>query len=149
MSGFQPELGQAVFGQPYKQCGVPDIMYAALEAIRNDVSRVLWNLRQEEIDPFGNSGASFRCDTFCVCAYSWDDEIEQPWNFKHLPSGVEISWYKYCGRGMSANQAISADMAAEILRSCLEAMRRVETGEMKYDEPGLYPDAPTNLTGGK
>jgi hypothetical protein len=138
--GYSPELGQAVFGQPWQAFPVPDILDAALEAIRHEVQRVLWNLRQHEIDPFGNSAGSFRCPTFTVCAYSWNDGIAQPYNFKHPASGLLVSWYKYMGRGMSANMDVSPDLAARILTHCLRGMKAVESGEHRWDEPGLYPD---------
>lgn len=136
---YQPELGQALWGQPWKVHPVPAILDAALEAIRYELQRVLWNLRQESIDPFGNNGASFRCPTFTVCSYSWGDD-GQPYNFKHPQSGLLVSWYKYMGRGMSANMDVSPDLAARILTHCLEGLKAVESGRHRYDEPGLYPD---------
>lgn len=140
---YEPELGQMIFGQPSQSFTVPPIMDAALEAIRAELQRVMWNLRQGDAsDPFGNTAASFRCPTFTVCAYSWDDDLPQSYNFKHPASGVEISWYKYMGRGLSANQAITPDVAARVLTHCLAGLRAVEKGEHRYDEPGLYPDGP-------
>lgn len=140
MSTFTPEIGQMCFGQPWKEHEVPPILDAALEAIRAELQRVLWNLRQEGVDPFGNSAGSFRCPAFTVCAYSWNDELSQPYNFKHQKSGLMVSWYKYMGRGMSASAAVSPDMAADILQDCLVGLRAVEAGEHQFDEPGLYPD---------
>jgi hypothetical protein len=138
---FQPEIGQMIFGQPYKPFPVPEIMDAALEAIRHELQRVLWNLRQRQGgDPFGNEGASFRCEAFTVCSYSWNDDLAQPYNFKHAKSGTLISWYKYSGRGASADREITPDMAADILLDCLTACKAIEAGDMRWDEPGLYPD---------
>lgn len=138
---YTPELGQMIFGQPYKEHDVPEIMDAALCAIRDELQRVLFNLRQAQYgDPFGNSANSFRCDAFTVCSYSWDDELGQPYNFKHQKTGTLISWYKYLGRGMSSDRKITADLAAEILTDCIAACRLIEKGDMRFDEPGLYPD---------
>lgn len=139
---YEPELGQMLFGQPSKEFYCPEILDAALEFIRHDLQRILWNLRQEASDPFSNSGASFRCDIFTVFAYSWNDQVPQPWNFKHQPTGLEVSWYKYCGRGMSINRETSPDEIASVLRSCLQALRKIENGEMSFDEPGQYPEDP-------
>lgn len=128
MTEYKPELGQFTFGQPYKQFAVPEIMDAALQHIRYELGRVRWNMRQTETaDPFGNEGPSGNFDSkvFSVHAYSWDESEEQPWNFKC--GDLEISWYKYQGRGMSANMEISADLAAEVLEKCLAHLRSLES----------------------
>ncbi len=101
-------------------------MAGALQFIRYELGRVRFNERQQDVaDPFANSGSSgdFDSDVFSVHAYSWSDE-EQPWNFKC--GDVEISWYKYMGRGMSANVQISPDMASEILEKCLGHLRAMD-----------------------
>lgn len=140
MGEFEPELGQMLFGQPFRQFGVPEIMEAALTAISNEMERVFWNMRQKEYDsPFSNTGASFRCPTFTAVAYSWNDD-GQPYNFKHQKSGLTISWYKWHGRGASADREITPQLASEVLEDCLAAVRRIESGEETFDEPGLYPD---------
>lgn len=119
MTNYEPELGQAIFGQPFKQHAVSNIVDAALCRIRDELDRVMWNVNQKEYDsPFGNTGNSFKCETFEVAAYSWGDD-EQPYNFKWRH--IEISWYKYLGRGMSSNVEISPDIASEMLDDCLKA----------------------------
>ena len=125
MAGYVPELGQAAFGQPHQAYEVPEIMVAVLTLISHEVDRLTWNIHQEEIpSAFSNSGGAFSCDTFAVEAYSWNDEVEQPWNFKC--GDLEISWYKYMGRGMSANRDISPDDASAVLRKCLDALDGME-----------------------
>jgi hypothetical protein len=117
---YQPELGQMLFGQPHKEHAVSNLVDAALCRIRDELDRVMCNVHQEEYaSPFSNTGNSFKCDTFEVEAYSWNDEVEQPYNFKWR--GVEISWYKYLGRGMSANTNITPTVASEMLDDCLKA----------------------------
>jgi hypothetical protein len=124
---YQPELGQMIFGQPHKEHKVSNLVDAVLCRIRDELDRVMWNVNQEQYaSPFGNTGNSFKCDEFEVCAYSWGDE-EQPFNFKWR--GIEISWYKYLGRGMSANTAISAITADEMLEHCLRAVSEWEHSE--------------------
>lgn len=142
MEEFEPEIGQAIFGQPTQEFECPQILDAALMAIRDELQRVLWNLRHTGTDPFANRSDSFKCETFCVCSYSWGDD-PQPWNFKHYASGIEVSWYKYFGRGMSVNKAVMPDDAASLLGDCLAALLKVEKGEIPYSEPGLYPDGAT------
>lgn len=127
MDEFQPELGQMVFGQPWQQHDVPEIMEAALGAIRDEYDRVYWNVHQKECpSPFGNSGpgANLKTDVFEVCAYSWGDD-EQPFNFAW--GDLRISWYKYMGRGMSANMEITPDLAAKCLAECLASVRSFDT----------------------
>jgi hypothetical protein len=119
---YIPELGQAAFGQPCQEFEVPDYVASHLWAISNELDRVKWNELQREYDnPFDNSGnvEGFKNGTFEVHAYSWSDD-EQPFNFKWRD--VEISWYKYLGRGMSMNRDIDPMEAAEMLRACLQSI---------------------------
>jgi len=41
---------------------------------------------------------------------------------------------------MSANREFSPDDCAKILDACLAALSDVEDGNMRFDEPGQYPD---------
>lgn len=121
---YQPELGQAVFGQPYKEFAGSELLEAALHSISNELERAFWNISQKEYDsPFYNTGNQFDCATFSAHAYSWGDD-DQPWNFKW--QDVEISWYKHCGRGLSVNQDIKPDRISEMLDDCLRAVRDYE-----------------------
>lgn len=121
---FIPELGQMMFGQPTQTYAVPDIWEAALEMLGHEVWRVENNRGNQDANPMSNSGHRFDCDKFSAHAYSWDDEEDQPWNFKWRD--VRISWYKYCGRGMSANMDLTPDMASEMLIECLAATRALD-----------------------
>lgn len=123
-SAYQPELGQMCFGQPWKEHQTSELVRAALSRIGDELDRVMWNIHQEEYSgPFGNTGESFVCDTFAVHAYSWSDD-QQPFNFKWRD--VEISWYKYMGRGMSSNKPLTPDLISEMLDDCLAAAQRYE-----------------------
>jgi hypothetical protein len=116
---YQPELGQMIFGQPHQNHEVSNLVDAALCRIRDELDRVMWNVNQEQYSsPFGNTGNAFKCETFEVHAYSWGDD-EQPFNFKWRD--VEISWYKYLGRGMSSNMEIPPALVSEMLDDCLRA----------------------------
>lgn len=121
---YEPELGQMMFGQPSKEFAVPEYVEAALSHIRSEVCRVEWNNRQEEFDPFGNTGAQYKNDVFEANAYSWDETKEQPYNFKW--KDFEVSWYKYLGRGMSMNREISPEETAQMIGDCLAAARSKE-----------------------
>lgn len=120
MNSYRPELGQAVFGQPWQPHDCPRYVEALLNAVSHELGRVMWNRHQVEYDsPFSNSGNSFKNDTFEAIAYSWSDD-EQPYNFAWRD--VRISWYKYLGRGMSANVAFTPDLAAEMFADCMASL---------------------------
>ena len=119
---YTPELGQALFGQPYKQLAVPIDLEVALDAINSTVDCFV------EYNPFGNTGERLRWSCFQVHAYNWGDE-EQQWNFKWRD--LEVSWYKYVGRGMSRNRKVSKSEIKEMLRECLTA---VLTEEAIHDD---------------
>lgn len=122
---FEPELGQMIFGQPHKSFAVPEIAIAALAAIDTELSRAMCNIEQREYSsPFCNTGNEFECPEFKVEAYSWNEEYTQPFNFRWR--GIEISWYKWFGRGTSSNIEITPNMASEMLESCLLAIREYE-----------------------
>lgn len=113
-----------LWGHPVQSHDVPEIWIAALDAVNGEIERVWFNERQIAVrGPMCNSGERYDCDAFSAHAYDWDDE-EQPWNFKWRD--VRISWYKWCGRGMSANMPLTPDMAAEMLTECLAAIRAGE-----------------------
>ena len=121
---YVPELGQMMFGQPTQSFQTSDLMEAVLTLLQYRVQNLQWNLNQRDMpDPFSNSGGSFKCDAFEVEAYSWGDE-EQPFNFKW--GALEISWYKYMGRGMSANMDIPPELADRCLKDCLACLDRME-----------------------
>ena len=125
MKKYTPELGQAAFGQPFKEYEVSELFYAALRSISNEWDRVMWNIHQKCLDnPFSNSGQKWKCDTFEVESYSWDFDKEQEYNFKW--NDIKVSWYKYLGRGMSVNVDISLKQIDELLKDCLDALRKLE-----------------------
>ena len=111
---------------PEKRFDVPAIWEAALQMIRGELDRIMWNIHQEEYQsPFANTGNRFdECEEFTVEAYSWNEDHEQSFNFKWRD--VEISWYKHLYRGLNANMELSADLASEMLGECLVSLRRYE-----------------------
>ena len=122
---YEPEFGQAIFGQPWQQHEASELLIAALEYLDSELCRVMWNKHQESYDsPFRNTGNSFKNDVFEVCAYSWDDTKEQPYNFKY--NDIKISWYKYLGRGTTINRNISNDEISDMLDKCLESVKLIE-----------------------
>ncbi len=45
---YEPELGQAIFGQPYKEFEVNNITQAALRLIDDEMRRIMWNITHTE-----------------------------------------------------------------------------------------------------
>lgn len=125
---FEPELGQFVFGQPYKQYEASELLEAALCHIKDEPDRVMGNVKQEEYsNPFDNTGNSFVCETFEVHAYDWNfDEEREPQKFNFKYKDIEISWYKYLGRGMSVNREISNNEISDMLDDCIRAVRKLD-----------------------
>lgn len=131
MEPYAPELGQMFFGQPWQPIRASELCIAALQAIDKELSRIKWNIEQKGYNsPFANTGNSFKCDAFEVEAYSWNEEVEQKFNFKW--QDVEVSWYKYLGRGTNTNIQLTPDRINEMLESCLEALSRYETANDPY-----------------
>ena len=103
------------------QYDCPGYLIELLRGIDDRLRIAYWNKHQEEMDsPFGNTGNSFKNDTFEVEAYSWDDDYEQPYNFKW--QDIEISWYKYLGRGTVINKKIDPHRAIEMYNACIESL---------------------------
>lgn len=121
---YEPELGQAVFGQPFKKYECPDHIEALLSYIGYELERVMHNNGVHDFNnPFGNTGADFKNDVFEVDAYDWGNE-EQPYNFKWRD--FEVSWYKYLGRGMSCNRELKPKEAIEMFNECLKSVLDIE-----------------------
>ena len=119
------ELGQAIFGQPVQEYDCPLPIIALLEGIDSELDRVMWNNTQEDYpSPFSNTGNKFKNDTFEVEAYSWDDD-RQEYNFKY--KDIQISWYKYLGRGTTINREVTPAEAFEMYEDCISSIKSLET----------------------
>ena len=128
MANYEPGLGQAIFGQPWKQYECPEWLIAILDYIEAELIRVYCNINQKEINnPFRNTGGKFKNNVMEVEAYSWDDEKEQKYNFKWRE--IEISWYKWSGRGTSINKEVTPEEGIEMLNDCLKELRKWEKEE--------------------
>ena len=102
-----------------------DFVEAILRQIEAELNRVMWNNNQQEYtSPFGNTGEIYKNDTFEVRAYDWSDEPEVDWNFKY--KDIEITWYKYLGRGMDWNRQIKVEEMQIMLEDCLKSIRKEE-----------------------
>lgn len=131
---YEPEIGQMLFGQPWQSQDASELLIAALSAIDDELNRIMWNIHQVQYDsPFSNTGQSFKeLDEFQIEAYSWNEEYQQPWNFKW--QDIEVSWYKHMRRGTSVNREVKPDEIANLLEACLAALHKYER---ENDEHGI------------
>jgi hypothetical protein len=70
-------------------------------------------------NPFQNTGAEYIGKCFVVRAYDWGDD-HQPYNFKWRD--IEVSWYKYLGRGMEASRKVAPSEVKQLLRECMHEL---------------------------
>lgn len=117
------ELGNLMFNTNKNQkyyC--EDYIIALLKEVRNELNVIMWNKYKNEYDnPFDNTGNTFKNSMFEVQAYSWNDDIEQQYNFKY--KDIEISWYKYLGRDTTINKKISEKEAVEMYNNCIKSLK--------------------------
>lgn len=91
---------------------IDSLTLAALQALQ-----LAWSVeRPQEDNPFANTAAHYKGTVFEVHAYSWSD-ADQPFNFKWRD--VEVSWYKYLGRGTHLNREVEPAEVAEMLEACM------------------------------
>ena len=123
------ELGNIMFNTNVNQIyNCPNYIEVFLNTIKEFLNIKMWNKYQKEYDsPFDNTGNSYKNDTFEVEAYSWDDDYEQPYNFKY--KDIEISWYKYLGRDMTINKKVTPDEAIKMFDDCINSLQNIDKEE--------------------
>lgn len=116
------ELGNIIFNtNKNQQYNCPRWIVALLNELDNQLDRVMWNIHQEEYQsPFENTANSFKNDVFEVQAYDWNDDVEQPYNFKC--DDIEISWYKYLGRDTTINGEYEPQKIIDMFNKCLQSI---------------------------
>lgn len=68
-------------------------------------------------------GQDFKNDTFEMHPYWWGNEDAPEAYEPNFQCGdLEIRWYKYIGRGMSVNHAVTRQELEEIFRKCRESI---------------------------
>jgi len=113
---YEPEIGQALFGQPFEEYAIqPDV-----ESVLNALREIFNVFKGVNNNPFGNTGASWKNNVFEVKAYSWSDEADQEYNFKW--KDFTVSWYKYLGRGGSQNKILTTDEIEQMAKECLSSL---------------------------
>lgn len=87
----------------------------------DQLDRVMWNIHQEKYpSPFENTANSFKNNVFEVQSYDWNDDVEQPYNFKC--DDIEISWYKYLGRDTTINGEYEPQKIIDMFNKCLQSI---------------------------
>ncbi len=116
------ELGNLMFNtNKNQQYECPKWIVALLNELDNQLDRVMWNNTQKEYpSPFENTANSFKNDVFEVQAFDWNDDIEQPYNFKC--EDIEISWYKYLGRDTTINGEYEPQKIIDMFNKCLKSI---------------------------
>jgi len=114
---YEPELGQMCFGQPSQELECPTYVEAALEYLAESF---FYNKDISVENPFRNTGWQWSNKVFEVNAYNWDEDKIQPFNFKY--KDIEVSWYKYLGRGMSINREVTEIECWKMLKDCVESI---------------------------
>jgi len=71
-------------------------------------------------NPFRNTGTSYENDTFVVHSYNWVTEDDG--FFRHPESGIEVSWYKWLGRGMCTNYFMEEKDFINIINDCIHSL---------------------------
>lgn len=116
----------------YMRC--PDYIVALLRDIDRELKIIMWNINQEEYaSPFGNTGNKFRLGNFEICAYDWNDNADQEYNFiyrvdkqkANMPD-LKISWYKYLGRCTQINQEIDPNVMIDIYNDIITQLIEYE-----------------------
>lgn len=87
---------------------------------------------------WGGYSYTFRNPKFELNPYMWDYVHEEEGGecncegecpdtrpqFRHYATGLEISWYKYLGRGMGSNKSLTAlEFYRDVVVDCLEALK--------------------------
>ncbi len=114
----EPEIGQAIFGQPSLALKCPPVVIKGLDVISWALSAP--HEPEHHISPFGNSGKEFDCPAFSVVAYSWNEDEIQDWNFKWRD--IRISWYKHAWRSVSINRVPTVREIGIMVKECLDGI---------------------------
>ena len=133
------ELGNIAFNTNQNQnYNCPEYIVALLRDIDRQLKRLMWNIDHKEYDsPFDNTANMFKLGNFEIQAYSWNDEVEQEYNFiykvdkskANMPD-LKISWYKYLGRDTTINQEIDSNVIVDIYNDIIKQLLEYEKEEM-------------------
>jgi len=118
---YEPELGQMAFGNPPSEF-VATWATNMLQVISDAIGK------SQDTPDDDSYGYNYENDVFVMRKYYWgeeDDKASAP-NFLYKKTGLEIRWYKYIGRGMSANVEKIPDNWDDILIDCLVSIKNAQ-----------------------
>ena len=128
------ELGNLMFNtNANQQYECPRYIVALLRDIDRQLDRIMYNIEQKHYEsPFDNTANMFKLGNFEIQAYSWDDNIEQEYNFiykvdkskANMPD-LKISWYKYLGRDTTINKNFSKGEIIEMYDKCIKSIDEI------------------------
>ncbi len=99
MGKYEPEMGQAIFGQPHSEYECPEFIHAGLTRLAEEMARVERNITQQEYEsPTSNSGAIYETDAFSMHAYYWGDctcGAQQPQHTDECQRGNQSRWMEW------------------------------------------------------
>lgn len=126
------ELGNLMFnGNTIQRYICPEYIIALIKDLGQRIEQITGS------NPCDNTGEIFETETFVIEAFNWNEEIDQPYNFKY--KDVEISWYKRLGRDTTINGNYSATQIIEMYNKCIEAIDKYEAElEKSWYEEGEY-----------
>ncbi len=140
---FQPELGQALFGNNFGELECPQWLVVLIERLGDEIWRVTHNSTGAGINPTDNEGSSFGTNMFemrsyywgdCICPTDDDEEVAvkpvvivcqacAP-NFKF--GDFEVRWYKHARRSPSMNRDITPDEATKMFEKCMASVTQLD-----------------------
>lgn len=120
---YQPEMGQACFGQPWGAYAVPRWVDSMFDGIYSEVRRVYWNIKQESYHDYIDADLG----AVHIRGYYWgEDEDHDPRNFWIDGIKQAICWYKHPGRGMSSSFELDRDAWIAWHDAVMAELRRVD-----------------------
>jgi hypothetical protein len=119
---YEPEIGQACFGNAYGEFDAGDLGDACVTLILYEIERVFWNTRQKQWDRFDDPGI----EGIEYHSYYWGDDEEEAAKPNLAGFGLEVRWYKHPGRGMTTNIEIEANGWSDWLDAMLTAIRAAD-----------------------
>lgn len=108
---------------------VPEFVTWLLHGVRYNIGRVYWNINQTEWDGGGFHREAFEHENHhCgIERITWSNHRNEDTYIPNVAfDGVYIYWYKYLGRGMSANVNYTNDQWIEWFNKLMEVIRKHE-----------------------
>lgn len=120
----------------------PSWVTALLSYLDSELCRVMWNIHQKDYEsPFQNTGNDFKTDVFEVRAYYWGDDEEEEIKPNFKCGKVEISWYKWYGRGTRLRGDYSTEEIIDAFNQALLSILQYEYEQCR----GPYETSPPTM----